>query len=115
MTHILSAIEQGEPDAAAQLLPLVYDELRKLAARRLANEAPGQTLQATGSCTRRICVWSTMTVRGDGTVEGISLQRPRKRCGGFWSKTTDANIARSGVETRTACMTSRRSWRSPHR
>ena len=47
VTHILSAIEQGDPDAAAQLLPLVYDELRKLAARRLANEAPGQTLQAT--------------------------------------------------------------------
>ena len=47
VTRILSAIEQGDPDAAAQLLPLVYDELRKLAARRLANEAPGQTLQAT--------------------------------------------------------------------
>jgi RNA polymerase sigma factor (TIGR02999 family) len=47
VTHILSAIEQGDPDAAAQLLPLVYDELRKLAARRLSNEAPGQTLQAT--------------------------------------------------------------------
>lgn len=47
MTHILSAIEQGDPEAAAQLLPLVYNELRKLAARKLASEAPGQTLQAT--------------------------------------------------------------------
>jgi RNA polymerase sigma factor (TIGR02999 family) len=47
VTRILSAIEQGDPDAAAQLLPLVYGELRKLAARRLANESPGQTLQAT--------------------------------------------------------------------
>ena len=47
VTRILSAIEQGDPDAAAQLLPLVYDELRKLAARRLASEAPGQTLQPT--------------------------------------------------------------------
>ncbi len=48
VTHILSAIEQGDPHAAEQLLPLVYDELRKLAAQKLAQEAPGQTLQATG-------------------------------------------------------------------
>src|SRR5437867_1024306 len=47
VTRILSAIEQGDPHAAAQLLPLVYDELRQLAAQRLAREAPGQTLQAT--------------------------------------------------------------------
>jgi RNA polymerase sigma factor (TIGR02999 family) len=47
VTRILSAIEQGDPHAAEQLLPLVYDELRKLAARRLAHEKPGQTLQAT--------------------------------------------------------------------
>ncbi len=47
VTHILSAIEQGDPRAAGQLLPLVYDELRRLAARRLAEEKPGQTLQAT--------------------------------------------------------------------
>ena len=47
VTHILSAIEQGDPQAADQLLPLVYDELRRLAAQGLAREAPGQTLQAT--------------------------------------------------------------------
>jgi RNA polymerase sigma factor (TIGR02999 family) len=47
VTQILSAIGQGDPRAASQLLPLVYDELRRLAARRLAQEAPGQTLQAT--------------------------------------------------------------------
>jgi RNA polymerase sigma factor (TIGR02999 family) len=47
VTQILSAIEQGDPHAAAQLLPLVYDELRKLAAAKLAQEKPGQTLQAT--------------------------------------------------------------------
>ena len=47
VTRILSAIEQGDPQAAEQLLPLVYDELRKLAARKLAQEKPGQTLQAT--------------------------------------------------------------------
>ena len=47
VTQILSAIETGDPRAAAELLPLVYDELRKLAAARLAQEKPGQTLQAT--------------------------------------------------------------------
>jgi RNA polymerase sigma factor (TIGR02999 family) len=47
VTQILSRIEQGDSDAAAQLLPLVYSELRKLAAAKLAHEKPGQTLQAT--------------------------------------------------------------------
>lgn len=47
VTRILSQIEQGDPSAAEQLLPLVYEELRKLAAAKLANEKPGQTLQAT--------------------------------------------------------------------
>src|SRR4026209_1489177 len=47
VTHILSAIEAGDPKAAEQLLPLVYDELRKLATQKLAQEKPGQTLQAT--------------------------------------------------------------------
>ena len=46
-TRILQAIEQGDPHAAEQLLPLVYEELRKLAAAKLAHEKPGQTLQAT--------------------------------------------------------------------
>ena len=47
VTRILSAIEEGDPHAAEQLLPLVYEELRKLAAAKLAQEKPGQTLQAT--------------------------------------------------------------------
>ena len=47
ITQVLHAIEQGDPHAAEQLLPLVYDELRTLAAQRMAQEAPGQTLQAT--------------------------------------------------------------------
>ena len=48
VTQILSQIEQGDPSAAEQLFPLVYEELRKLAASKLAQEKPGQTLQATG-------------------------------------------------------------------
>src|SRR5437660_5590949 len=47
VTRILSAIEGGDPHAAGQLLPLVYDALRQLAAQKMAQEAPGQTLQAT--------------------------------------------------------------------
>ena len=47
VTRILSQIDSGDPQAAEQLLPLVYDELRRLAAAKLAHEKPGQTLQAT--------------------------------------------------------------------
>jgi RNA polymerase sigma factor (TIGR02999 family) len=47
LTHILTAVERGDPGAAGQLLPLVYEELRKLAAHKLAQEKAGQTLQAT--------------------------------------------------------------------
>ena len=47
VTRILGAIERGDPQAASELLPLVYDELRRLASRQLAHERPGQTLQAT--------------------------------------------------------------------
>src|SRR5881227_1498491 len=47
VTRILSAIERGDPHAAGELLPLVYEELRQLAARKMAHEAPGQTIQAT--------------------------------------------------------------------
>ena len=47
VTQILSQIESGDPEAAEQLLPLVYNELRKLAAQKMAQEKPGQTLQAT--------------------------------------------------------------------
>ena len=47
VTQILSRIESGDPTAAEQLLPLVYEELRRLASHRLAQEKPGQTLQAT--------------------------------------------------------------------
>ena len=47
VTRVLNAIDQGDPQAASQLLPLVYDELRRLAARKLSREKPGQTLDAT--------------------------------------------------------------------
>jgi hypothetical protein len=48
VTHLLSALDQGDPHAASRLMPLVYDELRKLAAQRLAQEQPGHTLRVIG-------------------------------------------------------------------
>ncbi len=66
VTQILSAIERGEPRAAEELLPLVYDELRRLAARKLSNEKAGQTLQATALVHE---AWLRLVVPGpDGEV-----------------------------------------------
>lgn len=99
VTQILSEIESGDPSAAADLLPLVYDELRKLAAARLANEKPGQTLQATAlvhdAYSRLVDVKKATTLeqsrallrgscRGDATDlgrEGASWATPQTRRG----------------------------------
>lgn len=64
VTQILSSIEQGDPSAAEKLLPLVYDELRKLASGKLAHENPGQTLQATA-----LVHEAYMRLVGDGKCE----------------------------------------------
>lgn len=66
VTQLLSAIDSGDPKAGEQLLPLVYEELRKLAAAKMAQEKPGQTLQATALGTN---VWNAM---------GIPLQCVRR-------------------------------------
>jgi RNA polymerase sigma factor (TIGR02999 family) len=70
VTHILNAIEQGDPQAAAQLLPHVYDELRKLAALKLAQEKPGQTLDPTA-------LVHEAYVRLVGQADGPEGQEPR--------------------------------------
>ena len=57
VTRILSRIEQGDPIAADELLPLVYAELRKLAAAKMAREQPGQTLQPTAKQELRVDLW----------------------------------------------------------
>ena len=62
VTQILSAIEQGNPQAAEQLLPLVYDELRKLAAQKMAQEKPGQTLSPPPWFTKLICGWWAISI-----------------------------------------------------
>jgi RNA polymerase sigma factor (TIGR02999 family) len=65
VTQLLCAIDRGDPQAGAELLPLVYDELRKLAAARLAAEQPGQTLQATA-----LVHEAYLRLVGDGTADG---------------------------------------------
>ena len=84
VTQILSAIEDGDPDAAEQLLPLVYDELRKLAAQRLINEKPGQTLQATALVHEAYIKLVDVEKPSTGTVEATSSGLLRRPCGGFW-------------------------------
>ncbi|MFO0809259.1 MAG: sigma-70 family RNA polymerase sigma factor [Gemmataceae bacterium] len=72
VTRILSAIEQGDPHAAEELLPLVYDELRKLAAQKLAQEKPGQTLQATALVHE---AYLRLTASGGGDASGQFANR----------------------------------------
>ena len=80
VTSILSAIEQGDPRAAERLLPLVYDELRRLAAQRLAQEKPGQTLQPTA-------LVHEAYLRLVGSGRPAALGRP---CGHFFAAAAEA-------------------------
>ena len=79
VTRILSDIEQGDPDAAEQLLPLVYEELRKLATAKMAQENPGQTLQATAlvheAYVRQVDV-------DRASFNALSLRSPRSKTDG---------------------------------
>ena len=87
VTRILSAIEQGDPHAAERLLPLVYDELRQLAAQKLAQEKPGQTLQATA-----LVHEAYLRLVGDGD------ERPWNSRGHFFAAAAEA-MRRILVET----------------
>ena len=80
VTRILSAIEQGDTGAASQLLPLIYDELRKLAAQKLAREQPGQTLQATALVHEAYLRLVGDGERGAGIGAAISSRRPPRPC-----------------------------------
>jgi RNA polymerase sigma factor (sigma-70 family) len=93
VTRILSAIDQGDPHAAEQLLPLVYDELRKLAAQKLAQEKPGQTLQATAlvheAYLRLVATSSSHPLSGSGRGSGGGVQRWDSR-GHFFAAAAEA-------------------------
>ena len=95
VTRILSAIDQGDPKAAEGLLSLVYDELRKLAAQRLAQEKPGQTLQATALVHEAYLrlVGPADSPKWEGW--GISSPPPPRRCAGSSSRTPAARRPRS--------------------
>ena len=85
VTRLIEAASSGDTQAANQLLPLVYDELRKLAAARLASEKPGQTLQATALVHEAYVRLVGSEPIKPGIVAGTSLPPPRKRCGEFSS------------------------------
>ena len=98
ITQILSKIEQGDPHAAEELLPLVYAELRRLAAQKLVHENPGQTLDATGLGARGLSAAcprepAPATLGSTGTAADISLPPPPRPCDGFLSKTPAASHA----------------------
>jgi DNA-directed RNA polymerase specialized sigma24 family protein len=83
VTRILNAVEQGDPKAAEELLPLVYDELRRLAAAKMANEKPGQTLQPKALVHE---AWVRLLGLAQeprrGKAGAIFSEQPRKPCGG---------------------------------
>ena len=86
VTRIQSAIEEGDPQAAEQLLPVVYDELRKLAAQKMAQEAPGQTLQATALVHEAYVRWWTLRRPNTGTAGDTSLGRRRGVSGSLYRR-----------------------------
>ena len=93
VTRILEAIDQGDPHAAEQLLPLVYDELRKLAAQRLAHEKPGQTLQATALVHEAYLRLVGGEPCASGTIAATSSTPRPRRCGGSWLSKPAGNDA----------------------
>ena len=81
-----TAIEHGERQAAEQLLPLVYDELRRLAARSWRTSRRGRRSRPRPWCTRRICGWSATTRTASGTAGATSSPRRPRPCGASWSR-----------------------------
>ena len=79
VTRILNAIDQGDPHAARQLLPLVYDELRKLAAAKMAQEAQDRHCKPQPWCMKPTCGWSALRWKSTGIAVVTSLlPQPRR-------------------------------------
>src|SRR5262245_39127808 len=102
VTHWLNAIDQGDPEAASQLLPLVYGELRKLAARKLARETPGHTLDATA------LVHEAYLRLVEGAREEAS------RAGGSWANRRHFFAAAAEAMRRILVENARRKGRQKH-
>ena len=93
VTRILNSIEQGDPKAADELLPLLYAELRRLAAQKMAREQPGHTLQATALLHEPGFAWAMESL----PIDRISSPRLPRPCGEFSSTVPAVSIARSAV------------------
>ena len=90
ITQVLQAIKRGDSRASEELLPLVYDELRRLAAARMAQEAAGQTLQAT-ALVHEAWLRLVEAATAPGKTAPIFSARPPRPCGASWLKTRGAN------------------------
>ena len=102
VTRILSQIEDGDPSASDELLPLVYEELRKLAAARLWNEKPEQTLQATALVHEAYLRLVDVELQQRWENRGHFLRPPQNRCDEFWLRTRARSRQRSEPETGSA-------------
>src|SRR5262249_44996439 len=110
VTQHLSAIEQGDPSAAEQLLPLVYDELRKLAAQKLAHEQSGQSLDATALVHEATCVWPAPTGTRTGTAASIS-SAPPPPCGtSSWTGPAPGTARSAAAPGGRSIWSRRRQW-----
>src|SRR5262245_9827256 len=100
VTRLLDGVQPGDPKAAAELLPLVYEELRKLAASKVAREQPGQTLQPTALVTRHGSVSEASMLNGE--IAPSSLPRRPKQCGESSSngRVGETFLARGGFAER---------------
>ena len=88
-------VGRAEPVRADQLLPLVYEELRRLAAAKLAHEKPGRLFKPLRWCMRPISGWWTWRRLSSGIAEGISLPRPPRQCAGYSGRFDGSDITSS--------------------
>ncbi len=95
VSRILASIERGDPRATEQLLPLVYEELRRLAAERLTRERPDHSLQATALVHEAYLGSLVQRARNSGRAALISLRLLPRRCGGFSSTVLVIETGRS--------------------
>jgi hypothetical protein len=93
ITRILEAVQQGDLQAAAELFPLVYEELRKVASQKMAHEAPGPRSNPRSLSMKPGCGWRAARVT-NGKTELTSLAPPSKPCGASWSSGRgDGNVS----------------------
>ena len=98
VTRVLHQIEQGDPHAAGELLPLVYDELRRLATAGWPRNGPAKRFRLPPWFTRLICGWSATTPIGAGTIAATSSPRRPRPCGeSWWSVPAASEDANTGA------------------